>query len=336
MMASAYDHYVTIPMSTTFGRGDFTKPSRVLFYTRHTEGYRGEPVEGVDLRCEMTGDFVSVILRAMPHLTEPARAESIRNQLSAVTLRTLSQFRGKPAKKIDDVDFPIFDQGTNLLGVMQFIFNHTIFDPDTDMDQALLAAYKPLGIEPGKAWDPDKAPKIDPALFRQVAQDVARGIPLPDPSKLFMPKGQIDLDTEVFQSVVGPLGQPAHQALYLAPLSSGVMNARNDYVVRMTKDQLPPAKAFWSFTLYDTKNGFFIPNSRHKYSVGENTGFKLNDDGGIEIYVAAEQLKGVPDENWLPMHRGDENLYLTIRIYAPDTEKMKTWRRPTLEVLKGP
>ena len=38
------------------------------------------------------------------------------------------------------------------------------------------------------------------------------------------------------------------------------MNAQHDYVIRMTKDELPPAIAFWSLTLYNTKEGFFIPN----------------------------------------------------------------------------
>jgi len=36
------------------------------------------------------------------------------------------------------------------------------------------------------------------------------------------------------------------------------MNAMHDYVIRMSKDELPPAKAFWSLTLYDSENGFFI------------------------------------------------------------------------------
>jgi len=36
-----------------------------------------------------------------------------------------------------------------------------------------------------------------------------------------------------------------------------------------------------------------------KYSVGENAGMKLNAEGGIEIYVAAEKPKGAPEENWL-------------------------------------
>jgi hypothetical protein len=33
----------------------------------------------------------------------------------------------------------------------------------------------------------------------------------------------------------------------------------------------------------------------------------------------------VPEENCLPINRGDEALDLVMRIYAPDVEKMKTW-----------
>ena len=43
---SAYDHYVDIPLSTT--KGDFKKPTTMLFYTERTKGYSGEPVEGID------------------------------------------------------------------------------------------------------------------------------------------------------------------------------------------------------------------------------------------------------------------------------------------------
>ena len=67
--------------------------------------------------------------------------------------------------------------------------------------------------------------------------------------------------------------------------------------------------------------------------MGENAGFKLNKEGGIEIYVAAKQPKGVPPENWLPIIRKDENLDIILRIYVPDLEKVKTWQAPKSEVL---
>jgi len=87
-------------------------------------------------------------------------------------------------------------------------------------------------------------------------------------------------------------------------------------------------------TLYDLQNGFFIPNDRKKYSVGDNAGMKLNKDGGIEIYVAAKKPKGVSEENWLPINRKDEDLSINLRIYVPDMEKMKNWSPPKAEMLE--
>ena len=202
-----------------------------------------------------------------------------------------------------------------------------------------MAAYKPLGVEPGKAWDPSAAAKIDNELFREVAGEVQKGVLvlLNDPANnakflplVFQPKGTIELETLVVQSVLGPIGLPATEAMYppISTTDGKSMSALNDYVIKMTKNELPPATAFWSLTLYDSKNGFFIPNQQNKYSVGENAGMKLNKDGGIEIHVAAEKPAGVPDENWLPINRGDEDIDLSLRIYAPDLEKMRTWKAP--------
>jgi hypothetical protein len=41
----------------------------------------------------------------------------------------------------------------------------------------------------------------------------------------------------------------------------------------------------------------------------------------------------VPDENWLPISREDIDLDGMFRIYAPDVEKMKTWKTPQFEKL---
>ncbi len=112
------------------------------------------------------------------------------------------------------------------------------------------------------------------------------------------------------------------------------LNAMHDYVIRMDANSLPPANAFWSLTLYDSENGFFIPNDSQKYSVGENAGMKLNAQGGIEIHVAARKPNGVPPENWLPVNRGDYSIDLIMRIYAPDLGRFKTWSVPKVERMK--
>ena len=40
-----------------------------------------------------------------------------------------------------------------LVPVVQFVFNHTSFDPNNEMGVAALAALKTIGVEPGKQYD---------------------------------------------------------------------------------------------------------------------------------------------------------------------------------------
>ena len=342
LMITGYDHYVNIPMSTR--QGDFRKPEKMLLYSARTEGYQGEPVKGVDRLFEATGDFVSVVWRVMPHANELERFKRIVKQMQSVKLVTLAEYRGGKAKPIDDIKFPPVGKtdadvfGNNLLEVMQFVFNHTTFDPKNELDQNVLAVYKPLGVVPGREFDATKVAKINAATIRNAAERMAAGelAGMNDPamakkmSALFLPKGRMTLDLLLTQSVVGPIGMPAAEALYppIVTAEGKPMNAMHDYVLHMSAKELPPAKAFWSVTLYDTQNGFFIPNEHKKYSVGENAGMKLNQDGGIDIYIAATQPKGVPKENWLPINRKDEDMGAIMRIYVPDLEKMKGWTAP--------
>ena len=345
---SAYDHYCGVPLSTT--KGDFEKPTKILFYSVRTPNYTGEAINGVDRIIEMSGDFAIAFLRVMPHATEPERMKKNLAAMQDVKVQTLSEYLGKPGKPVDKIGFPAFNTDfgiyeTNFLEVMQFVFNHTTLDPTDKMDQAVLAAFKPLGVEPGKGYDPKAVAKIDGKKFSDVAQQIAQesvGIwtnPEGNPylNDVFKPKGEMKLDAMVVQSAFGPIGLPSHQAVYpgISTVDGKPMNAQYDYVIRMSKDEMPPAKAFWSVTLYDSKNGFLIPNDRKKYSVGENAGFKLNNDGGIEIHIAAEKPKDVPEENWLPINHKDEDLDVVMRIYAPDLEKMKTWKEPQAKRVKN-
>ena len=348
LMATGYDHYVTIPMSTV--KGDFKKPQTILFYTKRTEGYHGEHIKGIDRTFEMTGDFVSLVMRVMPHADQPERYKRIVSQIHAIKAMSLSEFLGKPRPEPDEVQFPPYGKtdadifGNNLLQVMQFVFNHTTFDPNFELDRKVLALYAPLGVVPGKKYNPEKVAKIDGKKFRAISIKVRdEEIAKMNNSKfidrilptLYLPKGKAGLDSLLLVSVVGPIGQPISEAMYppIVTEDGSPMNALHDYVIRMTKDELPPANGFWSFTLYDAVNGFFIPNDRKKYSVGENAGRKLNINGGIDIYIAAEKPAGVPDENWLPIKRENLELTVTLRIYAPDLEKMKTWKAPKMEML---
>ena len=346
LMITGYDHYVNIPMASRFG--SFEEPERILVYSERTEGYDGSPVEGVDHLFEATGDFVTAVVRLMPHAAEPDRMARIAEQAQAVTLETLSEYRGEQAPESAPADMPPVGTtdadlfGDNLLEVLQFVVDHTTFDPGNADDQAALEMFARVGIEPGDTYDEaDLQAALGPRL-REVASEVqtewltaARDAAVMERlrTRMFQPKGKTDAETVLAVSILGPIGMPQEEAVYppVGTADGEPMNALHDYVVRMSADEMPPAGAFWSLTLYDEQNGFFIPNDRKKYSVGLNGGMELDDDGGIEIWIAAEQPDGVPEENWLPISREDLGLNLTMRLYEPDLEAYEDWTPPVAE-----
>jgi len=345
LMVTGYDHYVNVPLSTQ--GGDFAEPTNVLFFSERTPGYDGEPVGGVDEVFEATGDYLSAVIRIMPHANEPDRLKANLEAMGQVRIVPLSEFKGAKEPETEKVIFPEFGRTdfdvfeNNLLEVMQFVFNHTTFDPNDPIDEAVLALYEPLGVAPGRVFDPDQVAKIDGKAIREVAERVAKTelARATDPDfqsnmlKLFKPKGEMSLELLTFQSVTGPIGLPATEAVYpaIATADGQPMSAAHDYRINMSSDELPPAKAFWSITLYDTENGFFIPNDRKKYSVGLNGGMALDEDGGITIAIAAEKPDGIPEDNWLPIEHGDYGIGPVMRIYAPDLERFESWKPPVAE-----
>ena len=68
---------------------------------------------------------------------------------------------------------------------------------------------------------------------------------------IFKRKDQTDLEAVLAVSIIGPIGIPQEEALYPQVATTGgkQMNAMHDYVIRIARDELPPAGAFWSMTL---------------------------------------------------------------------------------------
>ena len=123
LMATGYNHYVNIPMSTR--QGHFGEPSRILFYSESTQGYDGELVDGVDTVSRMTGDFISAVYRVMPHANEPERLQRNLEAMKSIRVLTLSEFlTGTAASAEIPVVFPAFGSSdfdiyeNNLLEVM--------------------------------------------------------------------------------------------------------------------------------------------------------------------------------------------------------------------------
>ncbi len=86
-------------------------------------------------------------------------------------------------------------------------------------------------------------------------------------------------------------------------------------MLHFDKDQLPPARAFWSLTLYNDRQAF-IPNPIQRYAVGSRDRLRYNRDGSLDIYIQHERPAGAKAANWLPAP--PDGLNMMLRAYWPE------------------
>jgi hypothetical protein len=112
--------------------------------------------------------------------------------------------------------------------------------------------------------------------------------------------------------------------------NGGRLNGANAYALTFADKQLPPARGFWSLTLYN-EHHFFNPNGQRRYSLGtKNNTLQYNSDGSLTLHMGSRPLSGHPESNWLPAPAGDFSLYL--RAYWPAAEILDGgWTPPAVE-----
>lgn len=88
------------------------------------------------------------------------------------------------------------------------------------------------------------------------------------------------------------------------------------YVLHFDKSQLPPVKAFWSLSLYNSQQ-VFVSNPINRYSIGSRDRLRYNRDGSLDIYIQYDRPANAAQQaNWLPAPPDAFNLML--RAYWPD------------------
>ena len=94
------------------------------------------------------------------------------------------------------------------------------------------------------------------------------------------------------------------------------LTGNNRYLLRFEKDQVPTARAFWSITVYDDKFNL-AENDFDKYLVSSTSkDLVYGEDGSLEIYLQQDQPDEALRANWIPLPKGDFNLF--FRFYLPN------------------
>ena len=138
---------------------------------------------------------------------------------------------------------------------------------------------------------------------------------------------------------LGMFGNSTDEAIHLEYVvdSEGkpANGARHSYTVHFAKDQLPPADAFWSLTLYDAKTKHLVPNHKKRYVInsGMLSDLKRDGDGGLTLALQHHEPPKAEQANWLPAPPGP--FYAVLRIYLPKPDAVNgQWKLPALTPLK--
>jgi hypothetical protein len=112
------------------------------------------------------------------------------------------------------------------------------------------------------------------------------------------------------------------------------LDGRHSYRLRFAPGALPSAQAFWSLTLYDTRDCMLVPNAIERFAIGDRTpGLQPDADGGLTLFLQHDEpATPLARANWLPAPTG--TFYLCLRAYLPTPDILEgRYELPAIERL---
>jgi len=214
-------------------------------------------------------------------------------------------------------------------------------NPPDPADPQTMARLARLGVAPGATFSMAAfSPEVRKAIEEGVAQgqklmhETARGKNVNGwEITLDMGRYGTNYPYRASWTFFGVGGNLAEDAIYPVAKTDGdgkPLDGANKYELRFSKNEMPPADAFWSLTAYDA-DSYLIPNSINRYALGDRSGMKFGDDGSLTIYVQAEPPSADRQANWLPAPK-QGGMLLALRLYAPKKAVADgTWSPPPVK-----
>jgi hypothetical protein len=199
-------------------------------------------------------------------------------------------------------------------------------NPPAAADAPELVRFAKIGIVPGKDFDASKlradfAKRVPEVGFDRIMLQfkINRAVKHDNGWNFTTKTGLYGTDY-LMRALVTAIGLGANRpqdAVYptsLKPADGDAYDGANKYVMPFPKGQLPPARGFWSLTMYDAEY-FFVPNVLNRYSISPRQGLKSNPDGSVDLYIQKDSPGAAKESNWLPAPPG--KFVLMLRMYWP-------------------
>jgi len=265
-------------------------------------------------------------------------------------VQPLSAFLKQPAPPAAPaIEWPRPQPGmTNGLALFRYLDFLLALAPTDPSETGLMQRLAAIGVGPGQPFDESTlAPDIRQAMEAGIAdakqefqqfqatQLRTRKVSSGDlfGSRAFLKNNYL---YRYAGAALGIYGNTAAEALYPGyytdaenkPLN-GTGGAR--YTLRLDKDALPPANAFWSITMYDGKSKLLVDNPMQRYLVNSRMlpSLQHDADGGVTLHLQHDAPAGDARQNWLPAPDGP--FYVILRMYLPRPEAANgSWKQPPL------
>jgi hypothetical protein len=296
-------------------------------------GWNGPTPPGIKKVFHSETSIILTLTRT--RLDGPSDVSNVQAIQAKYTLQPLSAYLHQPAPPpAPRVDFPPYvaekAQDHDFIGYLNFLLQFCV--PPNPSEVGLWKRFATIGIGPGRAWN---SANVDPALLAAIDAGVSNGKKQIDDalthsfssnglfgSREFMKN---DYTKRAVGAAKGLYGNSEEEAWY-----GGFVGDGNKLVVlHFPKGQLPPAKFFWSFTLYTLPDRWLYANAQNRYSIGDRTkGLAHNPDGSLDIYIGNKSPGKTKEANWLPAPTAKYSL--VARVYGPEPSVLSgAWTIPS-------
>jgi hypothetical protein len=200
-------------------------------------------------------------------------------------------------------------------------------NPPAAADAPALAKFARIGLVPGKDFDASKLKADFAKRVPEIAVDrimlqfkINRDIKNINGWGFSTNTGLYGTDylMRAFVTAIGLGANRPQDAVYPTSQKDAedkAYDGASKYVIHFDKGRLPPAKGFWSITMYDSSY-FFVANPINRYSISARQNLKSNPDGSVDLYIQKETPGAGKESNWLPAPAG--KFQLMMRLYWPD------------------
>ncbi|MGE4190142.1 MAG: DUF1254 domain-containing protein [Thermoanaerobaculia bacterium] len=231
-------------------------------------------------------------------------------------------------------------------------------EPVDDRDRFFVAMLRPLGIERGKEFGPDERQRRLLTEAAEVGELMAKAnsfdkrfpgsryrpdahwdfVILADPAQDLADYSQLDERGAYFYEAVAlskgmVTKTPGVGQAYLGSYRDGnghAFDGGKSYRLRVPPH--PPAKQFWSVTVYDTETRGIVQNAQQIADRSSRQELVANADGSVDVYFGPTAPNGF-EKNWIPTVPG-RSWFTYFRLYAPlEPYFDRSWPLPDIELV---